>query len=243
MGRLEDKRNAASQPQPDWLHSPAVRWGMLRHPPPEPQVLIRSSGRRNPPGIDVRVTRHLPSTDSTIRERIPITTVERTVLDLAADSTVSDRALESAAAQAERDGRLRRPAQLRTAARAAHRTGSPRLRAVLRIGPRLWRSDEEALAAAAIVAAGLPEPVIAHEVRTDIGRLEVDLSFPDHRLILEVDGAQHLLVLNGGRDVDRDAALQRAGWRILRVSAADVRERPGYVVALVRAALRVRGHR
>lgn len=91
--------------------------------------------------------------------------------------------------------------------------------------------------------AGLPEPVIAHVVHTDIGPLEVDLSFPAQRLILEVDGAQHDLTLNAARDVDRDAALARLGWATLRVSARDVRERPGDVVTRVRGALVARDHR
>jgi very-short-patch-repair endonuclease len=223
--------------------SAAVRWGMLRFAPPEVHVLMRSTGRRSPPGVRLHVTNDLPPGDVTVREQIPVTTVERTVLDLAAEASVSDRALESAAAQAERDGRLRRPAQLRTAARAHHRAGAARLRTILRDGPRVWRSDEEAAAAVALVEAGLPEPVIAHEAQTDIGRLEVDLSFPAYRLILEVDGGQHALTLNAARDVARDAALARAGWHTLRVAAATVRERPQEVVRIVAAALGARGYR
>jgi very-short-patch-repair endonuclease len=222
--------------------SAAVRWGLLRFGPPRPQVLVQSTGRKAIDGINLRVTKDLPDDDRTVKDAIPITTVERTILDLAAATAqVSDRALESAAAQAERDGWLRRPAQLRTAARARHRTGSARLRTVLRVGPRLWRSDEEAMAAAAIVEAGLPEPVIAHRVRSDIGVLEVDLSFPDHRLILEVDGGQHALTLNAARDVDRDAALDRLGWLTVRVSAAAVRADPTAAVRVVRPALEGRG--
>ncbi|MCW3014276.1 MAG: hypothetical protein JWO02_1368 [Solirubrobacterales bacterium] len=220
--------------------SAALRWGLLRYGPPQPQVLVHATGRRRIEGIDLRVTTDLPPSDITTRERIPITTVERTVLDLAA-SDLSDRAVESAAAQAERDGRLLRPAQMRVAARARHRTGAVRLRAILHIGPRLWRSDEEAAAAVALVSAGLPEPVIAHVVQTDVGPLEVDLSFPDHRLVLEVDGRQHALSLQRWRDLDRDAALARAGWTTVRVAAAHVREQPDAVVRTVAAALRRSG--
>ncbi|UTI66499.1 endonuclease domain-containing protein [Paraconexibacter antarcticus] len=216
--------------------SAAVRWGLLRFEPKQIHVLTPSTGRRSPAGIRLHVTKDLPPEDITTRDRIPITTVARTILDLAADPAITDRALESAAAQAERDGWCRRPAQLRTAHRAHHRAGAPRLRRILRIGPRLWRSDEEALAAAAIVEAGLPEPVIAHEVATDVRTYEVDLCFPAHRLVLEFDGGQHALPLDAARDVGRDAALARAGRRTLRVSAATVRDRPDEVVRLVRAA-------
>lgn len=218
--------------------SAAVRWGMLRYAPARPQVLVRSTGHRPLRGIDLRTTRELPPSDRTTRDRIPITTPERTILDLAALRTVSTRALESAAAQAERDGLFHRPAQLRTAARARHRVGAERLRTILRVGPRLWRSDEEAKLSAAVVAVGLPEPVIAYEATTDIGVIEVDLSFPDHRLIVEVDGGQHDLTLNAARDVDRDAALARAGWRTVRIAARTVREDEAAAVRAVAVALR-----
>lgn len=224
--------------------SAGVRWGMLRFGPAEPQVLVRSTGRKPIEGIDLHVTGDLPDGDRTVRDGIRITTPERTILDLAARPDLSTRALESAAAQAERDGWFRRPAQLRTAARAHDRTGSQRLRAVLRIGPRLWRSEEEAIAAAALVAAGLPEPVIAHVVVTDVGKLEVDLCLPDHRVIIEVDGGQHLLTLNTARDDARDAALARLGWSTVRVTAAVVRATDGRAaVAAVRPVLEGRGRR
>lgn len=221
--------------------SAAVRWGLLRIPPRRPQVLVQASGRHAVAGVDLHVTATLPDDDRTTRERVPITTVERTILDLAAAQHVSDRALESAAAQAERDGWFRRPAQLRTAARARDRPGSARLRRILGVGPRLWRSAEEMMAAAALVEAGLPEPVIAHRITTDIGRIEVDLSLPDHRLVLEVDGGQHRLTLNRRRDSDRDAALARLGWVTVRVTAAAVRADPDVAVRAVRPALAGRG--
>lgn len=220
--------------------SAAIRWGMLRRAPKTHHVLVKSTGRRSPKGVRLHVTTDLPDDDRTVWDKIPITTVERTILDLAADRTLSDRAVESAAAQAERDGWLRRPAQLRVAGRTKHRTGAARLRTILRIGPRLWRSDEEQQAAIAIVAAGLPEPKIAHEIVTDIGKLEVDLSFPDHRLILEVDGGQHALPLNQARDADRGAALERLGWVTVRVTAELVRTDDRAVVAIVKAALEQR---
>jgi very-short-patch-repair endonuclease len=86
--------------------------------------------------------------------------------------------------------------------------------------------------------------VIAHVVVTDIGKLEVDLCLPDHRLILEVDGGQHLLTLNTARDVARDAALTRLGWSTVRVTAAAVRATDGRAaVAAVRPLLEARGRR
>lgn len=225
--------------------SAAVLWGMLRFAPEKPQVLTPKPGRRGVDGIELRVTTDLRRSDRSVRRGIPVTTPQRTLLDLASEppNVVSDRALEAAAAQAERDGRLGRVSQLRLAARAHDRTGSARLRAALRAGPRLWRSDEERMATIARVEAGLPEPVIAHRIRTAAGRLEVDLSFPPHRVILEVDGGQHLLPLNAARDADRDAALDALGRVTVRVMAHAVRADPFVAPRAVAPVLSARGWR
>jgi very-short-patch-repair endonuclease len=54
------------------------------------------------------------------------------------------------------------------------------------------------------------------------------------RLAVEVDGGQH----GGPRDSARDAALARAGWRVLRVWNTEVLTNPEGVLQVVLAALR-----
>jgi primosomal protein N' (replication factor Y) len=56
------------------------------------------------------------------------------------------------------------------------------------------------------------------------------------RLVVEVDGGQH----GGARDAARDAALRRAGWRVLRVWNTEVLANPDGVLAVIAAALRDR---
>lgn len=222
--------------------SGAVRMGLLRFAPRLRDVTTAARGRRRPiPGVALHQTRNLPASDVTVHRGIPITTVPRILLDLSARSDVSDRALESAAAQAERDGRLHPSVRGDLAARSVGRTGGARLRRVLRTGPDLLLSREELLARDLLIAAGLPTPEVNATLPTDIGVLQVDLWWPDYGCVLEVHGGQHLLPLNAARDVDREAAHRRQGRRTDAVTARQVRDDPAAVVAVAVAALRSRG--
>jgi len=79
-------------------------------------------------------------------------------------------------------------------------------------------------------AGGLPEPVRQHR----LGRVRVDLAYPQVRLALEADGS----VWHSGRtDVQRNSSkgnlLVGLGWRVLHFIWFDVTRRPAYVVATV----------
>jgi very-short-patch-repair endonuclease len=222
--------------------SGAVRMGMLRFPPACRDVTTATRGRRAPiPGVALHRTRRLPASDVTVHRGIPIATVPRIMLDLAGRADVSDRALESAAAQAERDGRFHRATQLATAQRSVGWRGGARLRAILQAGPELLLSDEEHAARALLRRAGLPAPQANADVRTAIGTLMCDLWWPDFGYVLEVHGGQHGRFLNASRDIDRDGAHRRAGRRVDAVTARQVREDPAAVIALAVAGLRASG--
>ena len=64
----------------------------------------------------------------------------------------------------------------------------------------------------------------------------VDLASPELRLAIEYEGAHHVEDAQIARDDVRIARLQAAGRRVLRLSAADLRDLDGKV-ARVRAAL------
>jgi very-short-patch-repair endonuclease len=67
-----------------------------------------------------------------------------------------------------------------------------------------------------------------------IGSFVVDFACTKHRLIVEVDGSQHLYSQG---DVRRTAYLERAGWRVLRFWNNDVGNRPKAVLEAILAAL------
>ena len=79
--------------------SAAVHWHLLSYDAPRPEVTAPAS-RRRVPGIRLHRSRSLDAQDTTIHHGIPVTTVHRTLLDLAADAP--DHHVERALAQAER---------------------------------------------------------------------------------------------------------------------------------------------
>ncbi|MGY1751636.1 DUF559 domain-containing protein [Blastococcus sp. SYSU D01042] len=99
-------------------------------------------------------------------------------------------------------------------------------------------SPPESWVRVACALAGLPAPVPQFEV-VDAGTwlARVDLAWPDHRLIVEYDGEYHFEGLQIAKDDVRLGALVAAGWRVIRLSAADLRHMDG-VVSRIAAALR-----
>ncbi len=70
-----------------------------------------------------------------------------------------------------------------------------------------------------------------------MGRFIVDFVAPKARLIVEIDGAQHLRTADAARDERRDRWLRAQGFRVLRISAEMVRTDPVGVSRLVTEAL------
>ena len=67
------------------------------------------------------------------------------------------------------------------------------------------------------------------------GRYIVDFAAPSARLVVEVDGGYH--AARERADARRDRALEKLGWRVLRLEASLVQHRLCEAVAMVRAAL------
>lgn len=96
-----------------------------------------------------------------------------------------------------------------------------------------------------IRGAGLPEPVLQHPVHDDRGRLvaTLDLAYPELHVGFEHEGAHHFANAEQyAYDIRRYAALESMGWRILRVTHADIRDRGARLIPLIRAARRESGH-
>jgi very-short-patch-repair endonuclease len=82
-----------------------------------------------------------------------------------------------------------------------------------------------------LITAGLPRPQA--QIALSFGR--ADLYYPDARLVVEYDGANHRDRLV--EDNRRQNLLQNAGYRVLRFTAADLAQRPDTIVGQVRDAL------
>lgn len=175
-------------------------------------------------------------------DHLPITTVARTIVDLAAVLSAAHlgRVVEGCLVEEKVDwGSL-----ADTFAKLARRgkPGVHHLRAVLaRLEPGIEASESvlESGLLGLLRAAGLPPPVqqLPLPWRTrGIGR--VDFAYRDQRLIIEADGRRwHTRAEAFEADRRRDNLAMLAGWRVLRFTWKDLEERPDAVVTMVEQAL------
>jgi very-short-patch-repair endonuclease len=171
---------------------------------------------------------HRPRTlELTCHRGIPVTPVGRTIVDVA-DVVVRIRALRAVLEQAEV---LRLDCD---AVPIAGRRGYGRLVAALaehRPVVAFTRSRLEREFVALCAEAGLPKP----RMNTIIDGMEVDAAWPELRLAVEVDSWKyHGTRTAHRRDRRRTAALQLAGWTVLRFTDEDIELDPGYVVETLR---------
>jgi hypothetical protein len=178
-----------------------------------PDVIARRD--RRIPGVATHRTRNPPPT---VRyDRIPVTTPQRTLVDLA--SVLPSKPLRRAVREAVARRRI-----------APHEAS-----AIVRGGDVPARSHLEDAVLDLIERAGLPTPY----VNRPLGAYVPDFRWPEHRLILEADGAAyHGDPLARADDADRQAHLEAAGERVLRVSYAQVFGRPAETEERLRRALR-----
>jgi hypothetical protein len=159
--------------------------------------------------------------------------VARTLVDLAGCVPVG--VLESAVRQAQIRGVLDPQAIGRELLVCPRARGVQRLRAILGDPVALapTRSGPERVALRALLAAGWAWPVVGGCVPGT--REEVDFHWPALRLALEIDGPTHLAPVQRARDARRDLALQRLGWRVVRVPDDRAAEAPALLARRVTA--------
>ncbi len=220
----------------------AFLWGVPGFGP-RPVHVSRPHGakhRRSPLAI-VHHSRFLPAHHGQRREGIPVTSVARTVFDLAAQvhPARAERVLDNALHH-----RLVALEELRAVAIELFEHG--------RKGTVLMRELLEARGAGYIpVASGLEARFLALLVSAHIEMPErqvelggagwvgrVDFYYRRLRLVVEIDGkAFHSSKLDREHDARRDAALRATGFEVLRIEEDLLREQPEEVIARVRAAL------
>ena len=197
-------------------------------------VTVPGRGPDVRPGIALHRRQSLHPDDRAEVDGLRVTSVARTLRDLAA--VVPPRRLERAVEEAEWPRLLDLRALEAVSERRRGRPGSTAIARVLRERrDSPWtRSELERRFLALCSAAGLPSPVVN-------GRLlgfEVDFHWPEHRLVVELDGfAYHHTRASFERDRRRDAKLHVAGQRVLRLTQRRLERDSGEVVAEVRSLL------
>ena len=198
--------------------SAACHWRILDHWPSMPQVTIPGKGgQRGRRGIELH---HSLRLQTTTHDHIPVTTLARTLNDIA-----THRAIKAAVRQAERLYRLDLP--------ALDARGPLKRFLATYVSAADTDNDFEADFLELCARHGIPEPLRKQQV----GPYWPDFLWPEHRLIVELDGrGSHLGHIPFSEDRERDRYLQLQGYVVLRFTYEDVRDRPAAVAAQIRAA-------
>lgn len=204
--------------------SAATLWGVRGAHGSTVTVTVPPSACRRRPGV----TAHRRSLEPHEREqihRIPVTSIHRTLVDIAVQLSRDD--LEAAINAADKHD-LTTPTQLRAALEEhAGRPGVAILRAVLdRRTFALTDSQLERRFLPIARRAGLTRPQTGRR----LNGFKVDFHWPELGLVVETDGLRyHRTPAQQARDRLRDQAHTAAGLTPLRFTHAQVRYEPGHV--------------
>lgn len=216
-------------------HRPAgAHWGLCGS---AGGIAVTAARKQRPkPGIEFHRS-SLPADETTVRDGIPVTTVPRTLFDLAA--LLDMRQLERALNEAEMLHLWDELSLHDLLHRYPRRPGTPIVRAVLharRDGPTITKSDLEVLFLTFADRFDLPQP----ETNVVIEGCEVDCVWRPQRLVIEVDGWKtHRTRAAFERDREKGRILQAAGWRYVAVTHRQMEDRAHEVARDVRVLLGV----
>jgi very-short-patch-repair endonuclease len=209
--------------------SAAVLWGLL----PKAgciEVTVMGAQTGKPDGVIVHRSRTLLSRDVTVRDALPVTSVARTLLDLA--GVVKARMLERAVDQALLTRLATRSQLTDVLDRSIGRRGAASLRGIVeREGPSTrTRSRHEERFLALVRQGGLPAP----EVNGRIEGFEVDFLWRAERVALEIDTWDFHRTRNAfERDRRKGAVLSARGLSVVRATDTQLEEEPVAVVVRV----------
>lgn len=237
-GKLASAVLAVGEPVLVANWSAAWLWGLVKAAPTVIEVVVPHQRRKaSLDGVTVHRSRTLTDDDAAIVRHLPVTSVARTLCDLA--PLTEEEALRALVI----DARQRRLVRLEEVAEQAGRYDV--LKGLRRLRRVLWELDGERcdsvlewrvrrlLAEAGLRAAPAPVPV-------DVGtrELHVDIAWPEERVGIEVDGlGSHSERESLETDIARHNALARVGWRVLRAGWREAGDRFPILLADLRLLL------
>jgi very-short-patch-repair endonuclease len=205
--------------------SAAALWGIGREQSDSIEISVPVSSVRRRAGLLVYRRPHLEPSEIVTRDGIPVTSVVRTLIDIA---THLDRAgLERAVNEADRLDLIDPETLFEQLESHRGKRGVGPMRALL--GERTFRltdSELERRFLRLVREAGLPMPLTQQK----LNGFKVDFVWPDLKLVVETDGLRyHRTASQQTKDHRRDQAHLAAGFTPLRFSHSQVRYESGYV--------------
>jgi Protein of unknown function (DUF559) len=208
---------------------------------PRPLLHVTYPGRRRPRrGLFIHRA-VLPDDDVDVIDGVPVTALPRTLLDLSA--SCDERQLRSLVKRAEFRGLLQVGEVVEVLQRYPRRRGRGTLakvaeRYALTAGPTQSPLEDDLLELCG--RRGLPLPQTNVALPADGTVRIVDCVWREARLIVELDGRDaHRRELAFEDDRRRDRALTASGWRVVRVTSAQLRFAPDELESDLRRLLEI----
>lgn len=217
--------------------SAAAEWEVL----PRPATVVYLAGptqrgrHRRHDGIRLART-DVPPAERAVRHGLPVTTLARALLDIAA--TEPSRVVEQALDGADTARRLDIGAIEAIAPPGCGRPGARHLWQVIRThhaGTTISKSDREEAMLALCRRHGLPRPALNQYVEG----WEIDFVWRELRFAIEVQSTRyHATSQRIARDAEKEGELMIAGWELLHVADRHLIHEPAKVARLVIGVLR-----
>jgi predicted transcriptional regulator of viral defense system len=206
------------------------------------RTLDGQGSRSRRPGIRLHVAA-LPAGHVTWCRGVPVTSVARTVVDLARTLPFAEGVV--VADSALRDTQATQEELADLVAQCARWPGIQRARRVVAFADPLGESVLESVSRAAFHQHGLPPPELQVWLGDEdeiVGR--VDFLWRQHRTVAEADGAvKYERPARALAQLNRDARLRAAGFEVVHFTWPEITRVPAQVVAAIRAAFRRGGTR
>jgi very-short-patch-repair endonuclease len=208
----------------------AYLFGLLRGAAPPPEVITK--GQRRPRGVVVHRAAGILTTDATRWHGVPVTTVQRTLVDLAA--ILEEGELARAVHEADVRHRVTADRIEAVLARRHNWPGARKLRRVIWGDVPVSLSRLEVRFLERLRAAGLPQP----ETNRRVDGRYVDSRWPRHRLTVELDGYRYHRTRHvWEQDREREREARARGDEFRRYTWRDVDEEPEPMLADLRRLL------
>jgi very-short-patch-repair endonuclease len=202
----------------------AFLFGIVKGSAPEPEVSAPTPHKI--PGLRTRRPRRMDPEDAMTWRGIPVTTVARTLVDLAA-ILPADELARACHEAGVRYGTTPRAVE-DVLARRRNSPGAAKLRAILRGDVRVTLSKLEKAFLALLDAADLPLP----QMNRVAGGRRVDCRWPEHRLTVELDGYRYHHSRHAWeQDRRREREARARGDEFRRYTYGDVFESPRLMLA------------
>jgi hypothetical protein len=210
--------------------------------PHRPAELV--SDRKRPPRLIVTRNETLSAGEAALVGGVPVTSAARTAFDLGRRPGLVVAAVIAMDSLARATGLIADDVEpLLTAHQGAR--GTKQLRRALPLVDAGAESPQETRTRLVLIRGGLPRPQTQIVVRNMWGAVvaRIDMGWEQWLVGVEYDGPQHWTDPRvRANDIERTAELERRGWRLVRVGADLLRNRPDVVVDRARRALLAAGY-